>query len=105
MEGAKSSSKPGDWTPNYGQSLTSPLSHFVTVHALQDHSDPTSICVRVGLGENDLNKQELWGSQTMSLVNVTNIPADVKVIFVLVSFPVSGFHVFPVLQPMFENPL
>lgn len=41
----------------------------------------------------------------MSLVNVTDVPADIKVVFALVSFLVSGFCVFPVLQPMFENPL
>lgn len=35
----------------------------------------------------------------------TNVPADIKVIFVLPSFPVSGFCAFPILQPAFENPL
>lgn len=42
----------------------------------------------------------------MSLMqNVTNVPVDVKVVFVLVSFPLSAFRVFPILQPTFEIPL
>lgn len=37
--------------------------------------------------------------------NVTDVPAEVEVNFVLVSFPVGGFCVFPILHPTFENPL
>lgn len=43
-----------------------------------------------------MEKSDYESEQLMQ--NVTNVPADVKVIFVLVSFPVSGFCVFPILE-------